>query len=153
MGAKPFVIGTAVGGTTVFIAGFLLFALAPLSDFYVYAMTSGSATGVPRESPLVWAVFLGALSYGALVTLAIGSRTGPTGVASGIRIGAVVGFLLWFTADFMLFGISNVGNLTSTLVDPLVELVPGAVAGGLVAAVLGRLSALGHREVARGAHA
>jgi hypothetical protein len=36
----------------------------------------------------------------------------------------------------MFYGISNVGNLTSTLIDPLLELVPGAVAGGIIAFVL-----------------
>jgi hypothetical protein len=50
-----------------------------------------------------------ALSFGALVTLAIGSRTGTIGVPAGIRIGSSVGFLLWFTADFMLFGIGHHG--------------------------------------------
>lgn len=153
MDAKSFVIGTGVGGSAVFITGSALFALPPLSDFYVYAMNSGSATGVSRESPLAWAVLLGALSYGALVTLAIGSQTGPTRVVGGIRTGAVVGFLLWFTADFMLFGVSNVGNLTSTMLDPLLELVPGALAGGLVAAVLGKSSVMGTPKVTRESHA
>ena len=51
----------------------------------------------------------------------------------------IVSFLLWFTADFMLYGISHVGNLTTTLVDPLLELVPGAIAGGVIARVLRRI--------------
>jgi hypothetical protein len=101
-------------------------------------MSSGSATGVQRDPQLLWAVALGALSYSALVTLAIGSRAGSLNIGAGIRTGAVVGFLLWFTADFMFYGISNVGNLTSTVVDPLLELAPGAVAGGVIAAVLGK---------------
>jgi hypothetical protein len=45
---------------------------------------------------------------------------------------------VWFTADFFLYGISNVLNLTSALVDPLIEVVPSAVAGGAIAAVLGK---------------
>jgi hypothetical protein len=142
MDTKPLVIGTVVGGITIFITGFLLFSLPPISPFFAYAMDAGSATGVRRDSPLLWATFLGAMSYGALVTLAIGSRRCPTRIGAGMRTGAVVGFLLWFTADLMLFGISNVGNLTSTLVDPVLELVPGAFAGGLVAAVFGTRSAV-----------
>jgi hypothetical protein len=82
---------------------------------------------------------LGALSYSALVTLAIGSRARSLNIGAGIKIGAVVGFLLWFTADFMLYGISNVLNLTSAVVAPLLELVPGAIAGGVIAAVLGKI--------------
>jgi hypothetical protein len=56
-----------------------------------------------------------------------------------MTIGAVVGFLVWFTADFMLYGISNVLNLTSVLIDPLLELVPSAITGGVIALVLARI--------------
>ncbi len=52
--------------------------------------------------------------------------------------GAVAGFLLWFTADFILYGVQNVSNLTRTLVDPLLEFVRGGIAGGVIAAVLGK---------------
>jgi hypothetical protein len=92
------------------------------------------------------------MAYGALVTLAIGSRRAQTRIAAGMRIGAVVGFLLWFTADLMFFGISNVGTLTSALVDPVLELVPGAFAGGLVAAVLGNASVVRTSGAAGGSH-
>ncbi len=79
------------------------FAMAPFRAFMAYAMNTGSATGVAREPQLVWAVALGALSYSALVTLAIGSRARSLTIGAGIKIGAVVGFLLWFTADFTFY--------------------------------------------------
>jgi hypothetical protein len=139
MDLRHFVFGSLAGGVTVLATGYLIFALPPFRDFYAYAMSAGTATGVARASPLLWAVALGALSYGALVTVAIGSGARSPSVGSGIRTGAVVGFLLWFTADFMFLGISHVGNLTSSLVDPLIELVPGAVAGGVIAAVFGKM--------------
>lgn len=139
MDAKRFVTGTLVGGVAVLASAYLIFAMAPFRDFYAYAMNAGSATGVAREQPLVWAVALGALSYSALVTLAIGSRPGSMNVRLGMKIGAIVGFLLWFTADFMFYGISNVGTLTSTVVDPLLDAVPGAVAGGVIALALGKI--------------
>ena len=76
---------------------------------------------------------------GALLTLVVGSRADAT-IGAGIKIGAIVSFLLWFTADFMLYGISHVGNLTTTVVDPFLELVPGAIAGGVIAGVLRRMT-------------
>lgn len=139
MDAKRFVIGTLIGGVAVCATGYLMFAMAPFRDFFADAMNAGSATGVARESQLVWAVALGGLSYSALVTFAIGSHTSPLSIGGGIKTGAIVGFLLWFTADFMFYGISNVGNLTSTLIDPLLELVPGAVAGGVIAFILEKI--------------
>jgi hypothetical protein len=135
MDAKRFVIGTVVGAAVLFATGYLIFVIA-LKGFLVYAMNAGSATGVARDPPLMWAVALGELSYSALITLAIGSRAGVSSAKAGAKIGAVVGFLVFFTGDFMLYGISHVGSLTSTVVDPLLELVPGAVAGAVIAVVL-----------------
>ena len=51
----------------------------------------------------------------------------------------MAGFLLWFTVDFILYGIQNVSNLTRTFVDPLLELVRGGVSGGVISLVLGRI--------------
>ena len=117
--------------------GYVMF-WAVLGDFYAYALSAGSATGVPRESPLIWAVALGALSYSMLVTLAIGNCAGSPTTGAGIRVGAIVGFLVWFAADFFLYGTSNVLDLRSALIDPVLEVVPSAAAGGAIAAVLGK---------------
>lgn len=136
MDTKRLVIGTVVGGVVLFATGYLIFEMA-FGSFY--AANAGSATGVAREPQLVWAVALGALSYGVLVTLAIGSRAHSLNVGAGMKIGAIVGFLLWFTADFTLYGITNVGNLTRTVVDPLLELVHGGIAGGVIAVVLAKI--------------
>jgi hypothetical protein len=136
MDMKRFVTGTVVGGIVLYAAGYLIFALG-FAGFY--AANAGSATGVERVPQLVWAVALGSLAYGALVTLAIGSRAGSSNVGAGVKIGAVVGFLLWFTADFILYGIQNVSNLTRTVVDPLLELVRSGIAGGVIAVALGKI--------------
>jgi hypothetical protein len=138
MTAKQLVAGTVVGAATLTATGYVMFGIV-LGNFYAHALSAGSATGVPREAPLFWAVGLGALSYGALMTLAIGSCAGSLTMGSGIKIGAVVGFLVWFTADFMLYGISNVLNLTSAFVDPLLEVVPSAITGVVVAVVIRRM--------------
>lgn len=132
------VAGTFAGGSTIFAIGILIFFVPPLADFYHYAMTSGSATGVPRHAPILWAAFLGALSYGALVTLVL-DQAGSLKLASGVKAGALVGFLLWSTANLMLYAVSNVSNMTSTLVDPFVELIPGAIAGPVIAIVIRRI--------------
>ena len=138
MDAKRMVTGTIVGGVTLFAVGYALFNVL-LSDFY--AANAGSATGVNRESQILWSVLLGNFGYAALITYAAGGRSeGPTLQRTALT-GAVVGFLLWFTTDFIFYGIANTSNLTLTVVDPLVELIHGAIAGGMIGLVLGRLSA------------
>ena len=136
MDTKRIVIGTLVGGVAMYVLGYLIFGLA-FGAFY--AANVGSATGVARETNLVWAVALGSLSYAALITLGIGSQTGSSNLAAGVKVGAVIGFLLWFTVDFTSYGNANVLNLTRTVVDPLLEIVRGGIAGGLIAVVLGKL--------------
>jgi len=138
MDARRLVIGTLVGALTLSAMGYAIFGLL-FPGFYASFMSVGSATGVERQPLLLWAVALGMLSYSLLLTLAIASRAGSLTIRAGMTIGAVVSFLLWFTADFMLYGISNVGTLTGTVTDPLLELVPGAIAGGVIAVVLDKI--------------
>ena len=137
MDAKRFVVGTVVGGIVLYIVGYLIFTLA-FARFY--AANAGSATGVDRSAELTWAVALGSFAYAALVMYAMGNRVGPLSIGGGIKIGAVVGFLLWLTADFILYGSTNIANLTRTIVDPLLEIVHGGGIGGVfIALVLRRM--------------
>lgn len=138
MALKRFVIGTIIGGVTILATGYLMFATA-LSDFYASALSAGSATGVQRQPVLLWAVALGAIAYGALLTLAIDRTSSRPCAIRGATTAAVVGLLMWTTSNFMLYGVTNVGSLTSTLVIPLIELVPGTVAGAVIGFVLGKM--------------
>jgi hypothetical protein len=92
--------------------------------------------GVDRGGELAWAVALGALASAALIMFAIGNRGGALSVGDGAWVGAIVGFLLWFTADFTIYGLTNIANLTRTVVDPLLEIVRGGIGGAVIAAVL-----------------
>ncbi len=137
MDTKRFVTGTLVGGITMYLVGYLIWSLA-FADFF--AANAGSATGVARETRLVWAVALGTLSLAALVTLAVGSRAGSSTIANGFKIGAIVGFLVWFGVDFIHYGVRNVSNLTATIVDPLLEIVRTGIGGAAIAEVLARFA-------------
>lgn len=140
MDARRMVTGVLVGGVTLFATGYVLFTVL-LGDFY--AANAGSATGVNRENQVIWALVLASLSYAALITYAAGNQTGAMSLRKGAVVGAVVGFLLWFTVDFVFYGVSNISNLTLTVVDPLVELVHGGIGGAVIGAALGRMSTTG----------
>jgi len=92
---------------------------------------------------LTWAVALGSFAYAALVIYAMGNRVGSWSIGGGVKVGAIVGFLLWLTADFTLYGLTNIANLTRTVVDPLLEIVHGGVGGFFIALVLGRMHVSG----------
>jgi hypothetical protein len=138
MDAKRLVMGTVVGGVVLYAVGWLIFTKA-FAAFY--AANAGSATGVDRSTQILWAVLLGNFAYATLITYAMGNRAGSLSIGEGAMTGAIVGFLIWATADFILFGVSNTSNLTKTIVDPLLEIVHGGVAGAVIAAMLRRVPA------------
>lgn len=140
MNIRRLVVGTLVGALTLTAGGYVVFGLT-FPQFYTDFMKAGSATGVAREPFLFWPIALAMISYALLMTLMIARSADTSTIQEGIRIGALVSFLLWFTADFMLYGISNVGNLAGIVIDPLLEAVPGALAGAVVAVVLRRTRA------------
>ena len=133
MDAKRSLIGALVGAIVLYATGYLIFDLA-FANFY--RANVGSATGVDRGGQLVWAMFVANLAYGALITYVIGNRTSTLSIGGGARIGAIVGFLLWCTVDFVYYGTTNIANLTRTVVDPLLEIVHGGIGGAVIAAVL-----------------
>ncbi len=137
MDIKRFIIGTVVGGITLYILGYLIFDLA-LAEFY--AANAGSAAGLVKDPQVIWAIALGTLSYAALLAFAIGTRADSTTIVEGLKIGAIVGFLMWFGADFIFYGIFNISNLTLTLVDSLLELIRGGITGAVIATVLGKIA-------------
>jgi len=137
MNTKQWVVGTVAGGIVVFGLGYVIFEML-LADFY--AANAGSATGVMRDPQVIWAIFVGALAYAALILYAMRSQAAPTSMASGMKVGAIVGFLLWACADFTFFGITNLNNLTITIVDPLVEIVHGGITGAVLGALLPKLA-------------
>ena len=136
MDTKRLIIGTIVGGIVLYILGYVIWELV-FADFF--AANAGSATGVFRDNPVIWALALGTLSYAALITLAIGTRGGSATIVDGLKVGAIVGFLMWFGSDFSHYGIANVSNLTATIADSLLELVRAGISGGVIAAVLGMI--------------
>ncbi|MGB5132281.1 MAG: hypothetical protein WBO00_06675 [Steroidobacteraceae bacterium] len=137
MNTKQWVVGIIGGGVVLYVLGYLIFDTL-LADFY--AANGGSATGVNRDPQILWAVAVGAVAYAALMLNALKAHGASLNVASGVKVGATVGFLLWLCADFTLYGITNMNNLTLTIVDPLVELVRGGITGAVLAALLPKLA-------------
>lgn len=136
MKTKRLVIGTLAGGIVMYLVGYLIWDLV-FADFF--AANAGSATGVDREGILIWAVVLGTFSLAALVTLAVGSQAGSSTILGGLKIGAIVGFLVWFGSNFIWYGYTNVSNLTATIVDSLLEIVRTGIGGAVIAVVLRKL--------------
>jgi hypothetical protein len=135
MDTKRFVVGTVVGGVVLFALGYVIFELL-FGSFM--AANSNALPGLDREQPQFWAVGVSCLAYAALICYAMGRR-GAVSVVAGATVGAIVGLLLWATADFMMFAFQNAATLTVTLVDPLLAIVHAGIAGAVIALVVGKI--------------
>jgi hypothetical protein len=136
MNAKQLTVGIIVGTLVSMIVGYVIWDVLA-ADFF--ASNMGSATGVMRDTQLLWAVIIGTVSYTTLIALALGAQSGELTIAGGLKVGAIVGFLVWFSVDFILFGIMNVNTLTVTIVDPILEAIRAGITGAAIAAVVAKL--------------
>ena len=134
MEMKRLLTGTIVGGILMYGLGWLIWGTL-FTEFF--AANGGSATGVSRDSGILWAQIVGNLALAALYTMAI-IKTGATSIADGAKVGAITGFLVWFGVDFIEYSHSNISNLTATLADPALELVRTAIVGAGIAMVLAK---------------
>lgn len=136
MNWKQYGAGIVAGAIVAMIAGYIIFDTLT-SGFYDANM--GSATDVMRESQLLWARALGTVAYAALIAYTLDARSRALTPMTGLWTGAIVGFLIWATVDFIYLGILNVTTLTLAIVDPLLEAVRGGITGAAVAAVAARV--------------
>ncbi len=136
MDMKGLMVGAVSGGVVMFVLGYLIWEVT-FVDFF--ANHAGSATGVARDVVLEWAVALGTLSLATLVTLCIG-WSGATTIPAGFKVGAIVGLLVWLGVDFILYGATNLQDLTAVIADAVLELVRTGVGGATIAAVVSKMA-------------
>ncbi len=137
MDAKKRIMATLAGFVVFFLLGWLLYGML-LMDFFM--SNSGSATGVMRsDTEMVWwALALGNLLQAYLLVYIFGKWANITTFGAGLQAGAVIGLILGYGYDLTMYGTSNISNLTSTLVDPLVVAVMMGLTGGVIGMVLGK---------------
>jgi len=133
MGSNRVGLALVVGAVVLFATGWLIFNMA-FAGFY--AANAGSATGVDRETQIMWAHALASLAYAALILYAMRGHLGGMSIGQGTMTGAVVGCLMWFTVDFVFYAATNMSTLTLAVVDPILEFIHGGIGGAAIAAVL-----------------
>ncbi len=136
MNIKRLGIGTIVGAIVLYLLGWLIWEVL-FADFF--DANSGSAMGVDREAPIMWAVVVGTLCYAILLNYVLESGSGSKTLVDGLKVGVVVGALIWGTADFILYGFTNLSTLTGAVADTVLEGVRGGITGAIVATVLGKV--------------
>jgi hypothetical protein len=137
MTAKTRILATLVGFVVLFLLGWLFYGFL-LMDFY--ESNSGSASGVMRtdENMIWWALILGNLFQTYLLVYIFGNWANITTFSSGLKAGITIGLILGLAFNLTMYGTSNIMNMTSALVDPIVSAVMMGLTGGVVGMMLGR---------------
>ena len=126
-------IAIAVGTVVLFVSGYLIYGLA-LAGFY--ESNVGTATGVQKDINFLWLI-LATVASAALLTVVLG-WAGSTDVASGFKNAALVGLLMGFAIELGFYSMTNLHNLTITLVDPFIGAIYFGIGGAVIGLMLGR---------------
>ena len=137
MDMKSFLIATVVGGITFFILSSIFYGMI-MPDFF--ANNAGSATGVMKNPPNFIALFLGEIAFGALYSYIFIKWANIKTFTGGAKGGAVIGLLLGLGFDLINFATANILNLTATLTDATWAMIAGALTGGVIGWVIGKVS-------------
>ena len=144
MDIKRISIGTIVGGVVLYVLGFVFWEML-FADFF--AANDGTATGVDREVPVMWAMILGTLIYAEAITFGIEARKAVT-LVSGAVVGGVIGVWIWGTADLIIYSLTYLNQLPNVIADIVLEGLRGAIAGAVVALVLSKIGGSGSADTA-----
>ncbi len=130
MDAKRFLIGTIVGGVTLFAVGFLVYGLA-LANAY-------PATVIDREEPLLLWLFLAQFVWAALLTVILSKWPGASTAKGGFTAAAIVGLLVSTAFGLGFYAMTTLPTSVMSFVDPLLGAVIFGIAGAAIGWTLGR---------------
>lgn len=134
MNTGKFLMGTLAGGLAFFFVGYLFYGLA-LNGFF--ASHSGGAMAKSMEEIVWWALILGNISSGALLSYIFLKWANVKSFAGGVSAAAAIGFFSTLSMDMLRFATTNTFDMTGALTNVVVGTVLTAICGGVVGAVLG----------------
>ena len=127
MKIKNFLLAGIAGGAAYYLLGWL---------FYGMLFKEYFGGGDPNMTFIT----LGCFSFGFMFSYALVNLGNFTTLASGLKVGAILGFFFALTADFFMEAHSSMGSCEKLCADIAISIVCSAVVGGIIAAVNGALS-------------
>ncbi|MEL6194845.1 MAG: hypothetical protein AAFR66_22480 [Bacteroidota bacterium] len=138
MNTNKILLSGLLGGVAAFFIGFLVFGIGLAG---ILESNMGSATGVMRaDSDLnMVPMILGHLGIGMLLSYIFGHWASISTFSTGLKSGAIVGFMVGFIVHMINLGSTYLYNLTGTIIEILGITVVWALVGGIVGLLLGRI--------------
>lgn len=133
MDLKKLFMGGIVGGILFFLLGWLIYGML-LMDFM--NNHTGAAGNVSRSEPDFLYLAIGNLAMGFVLAY-IFVKGNVNSMANGFITGGIVGLLIAVGYDCMIYATTTVISKTAMAADVAVSTVMTAVAGAVVAMVMG----------------
>jgi len=138
MNTKKLLVGTLVGGIAFFLLGFVTYAILLEGFFQAHA---GSAVGAIKgdDEMQIWPLFLGNCSTAAFLSYVFLKWADISDFSSGASAGFILGLLTTLGFDLVMYDITNLSDMTATLVDPIVFGIISGIVGGLLGFLFGKM--------------
>lgn len=133
MDTRKFLLGSLVGGIVLFALGYLFYVVL-FSSFFA----SHGIGNVMKDPPDMLFIILGNLASGALISYIFTRWAGIKTAATGLEAGAVIGLFIGLGFGLVMYGTSNLMDITGTIVDVLIYTAMYGIAGSAVGWFLGR---------------
>ena len=134
METKNVLIAGSVGAIVLFILGYLAYGIV-LANFF----DANVSEGVMREQPEMGWLIAGHFPIGILLAYVFSKWAGITTFSTGATAGGIIGLLMSMGYNFIAYGTETAFTIPAAFVDIAVQTLWMAIAGGIVAIVLGKL--------------
>ena len=122
----------------LFFGGYIFYGILAAGFFESH---SGTATGVHKEQVDMAFIAIGCVIQAfAMTTLFSKWANGDHSVSNGFKFGAYVGLLVGFGLGFIMYGTSNLSDLTGHLADGIWSILFYGITGVVIALVLNKTS-------------
>lgn len=128
-------IAALVGGIILFVFGYIFYAVI-FAGFFETNMEPGYMKAMTDIN--LGAVFIGNLCGGLILALIFGTWGNIKTLGAGAKAGGIFGLLVGLAVDLITFGTTNGPNFAAVIVDAILTGIMFAVAGAVVAMLLGR---------------
>lgn len=130
--------GSVAGAVTLFVAGYLIFGILIISFMKEHTF---QYSGLVKETPTLMVIFLSNLVMAFMLAVVFEYWASIRTFVGGMKSGAILGFLIALSIDLGELGYVNLYKGYALIpVDVLAETARTALAGGVIAGVLGMMN-------------
>lgn len=134
MKTKKILLGGITGGVTLFFLGWIIYGML-LMDYST--ANFNQCMNRPMQEMIWWSMILANLALGFLLAT-IFNWSNITGMMAGAKAAGIIGLLLGISIDLGFYSMTTMyANLTVIVVDVIAYIVYLAIAGAVIAWVMG----------------